>query len=229
MKSPNRTRHLLLSLAAMTLVATAPLHANDLDDTDADDTTESPPTPTPTTPATQKIQRENLITNPPFRIIRRPRVQQSGTTQQPLEIRGFTGTGDNLEISLTNPATRECHWVKIRDEDAKWYVESADPITRTATVRMNGIAMSLEMAKANEAPIPITPAATPTPVQGRGIIPAATPATNPGIPATATRTPRNSNWRPSDPSLNATPSGENYPRSRNYGSANPNPQNPRRR
>ena len=224
MKTTARTLKALLILAITTLATTSTLPANELDEADA--TTEAPDTPTPPSPTppgvSQKIQRENLITNPPFRIIRRPRVQQPGTVQQPLEIRGFAGIGDNLEISLTNPATRECHWVKIRDEDAKWYVESADPVTRIATVRMNGISMALEMAKASEAPTPITPALAPAPGRVIGTTPTAGPGPGPGG-APGIRNPQPGNWRTTNAPPNTVQSGENYPnpRTRGYGN-NPN-------
>jgi hypothetical protein len=122
-----------------------------------------------------KPKRENLITNSPFRIVRR-----SARLIQTLEIRGFSGRGDDLEVSLTNPATRECHWVKVRDADSKWYVESADPVLRTAVVRVNGATLDVEMAKPTLTPTPIRPAAvpvTPAPiVPARPVAPVARPA-----------------------------------------------------
>ncbi|MDR2982650.1 MAG: hypothetical protein LBV12_10440 [Puniceicoccales bacterium] len=98
-----------------------------------------------------QIRRENLITNSPFRIARR--WGRDTATRQPLELHGFVGSGDKMEISLTNPSTRECHWVKLRDENAKWYVESADAKSRTAVVRMDGMSINLEMVKASETPM----------------------------------------------------------------------------
>jgi len=128
----------------------------------------------------QKIRRENLIANSPFRLA--PRRLSAST--QPLEIRGFAGFGDNLEISLTNPRTRECHWVRLRDRDAKWYVKSADPIARTAVVELNGTTIDVEMVKASETPMPIRPAGG-APVTPRAVppvqAPVARPATQPAV------------------------------------------------
>lgn len=111
-------------------------------------------------PSKPEILRENLVNNSPFRAIRWNQRVSSGN--QPLELRGFAGSGDNLQVSLTDPRTRECQWVRVRDDNARWYVESADANTRTAVVRMDGIAINLEIAKASEVPIPITSRYTPT-------------------------------------------------------------------
>jgi hypothetical protein len=155
-----RPRHPLLFLLSA-LMAT-PLSAQDADgDTPADpDTateisTASPALPHADTPA-PAIRRENLINNSPFRI-RVPR-RDTTTAPQALEIRGFMGSGRNLEISLSNPNTLECQWVRVGDPDARWFVESADPVTRTASVRMDGMTISVHMAKPAELPPPAPPA-----------------------------------------------------------------------
>ncbi|MDR1817282.1 MAG: hypothetical protein LBR07_03710 [Puniceicoccales bacterium] len=109
---------------------------------------------TPASPAVEKIRRENLVSNNPFR----SGVIGRGGSAQTYEIRGFAGRGADLEVSITNPATRECHWVKVRDPEAKWFVESADPVARTAVIKINDVSLDIEMAKPSEMPTPIRPA-----------------------------------------------------------------------
>ncbi|MDR1498191.1 MAG: hypothetical protein LBS59_07275 [Puniceicoccales bacterium] len=198
-----------LCLAAFCLGATALLRLSAADDFDpyAFDDAPSPSgnaaasaetnapggaaSPAAETPTASEIKRENLITNSPFRRIR-PR---ETLTTQVLEIRGFTGRGADLEISITNPATRECHWVKVRDPDAKWFVESADPIARTAVVRMNGIPINIEIVKASENPIPIVASGAPprrpaTAMPGRPAVPGAVGGGAPGVRNNSFTAPR---------------------------------------
>ncbi len=115
------------------------------------------------------ILRENLVNNSPFRIVRRGR--GAVTSNQPLELRGFIGKGDKMEVSLTDPRTKECQWVRVGDHNARWYVESANSYTRTAVVRMDGISITLEMAKPNE--IPLTTASQHAPQSADAVVPEA--------------------------------------------------------
>jgi len=123
-----------------------------LADDDADGDADAAETPKDAAVA-GKAKRDNLISNSPFR---KPR--PNAPRLQTFEIRGFCGSGDNLEVSITNPATRECHWVKVRDPEAKWFVESADPVARTAVIKINDVSLDIEMAKPSEMPTPIRPA-----------------------------------------------------------------------
>lgn len=116
------------------------------------------------------ILRENLVNNSPFRAVRRGRgVVMSN---QPLELRGFIGRGENMEVSLTDPRTKECQWVRVRDPNARWYVESANSYTRSAVVQMDGISITLEMSKPSE--IPITTASQHAPQPAPAVV--ATPS-----------------------------------------------------
>ncbi|MDR2981603.1 MAG: hypothetical protein LBV12_05075 [Puniceicoccales bacterium] len=75
----------------------------------------------------------------------------------PLELHGMIGSGDNMEVSITNPQTNESQWVKVRDKTAKWYVESANPAARSVVVQMNGMAVKLEMIRNTGEPMSIAP------------------------------------------------------------------------
>jgi hypothetical protein len=55
------------------------------------------------------------------------------------------GRGENALISITNPDTGESQWVRLRDERAKWYVESINPKTRSVVVLLNNMSVKLEM------------------------------------------------------------------------------------
>jgi hypothetical protein len=63
----------------------------------------------------------------------------------PLELRGIMGRGENALISITNPETGESQWVRLRDERAKWYVESMNLKNRSVVVRLHGMVLKLEM------------------------------------------------------------------------------------
>ncbi|MDR2844603.1 MAG: hypothetical protein LBV28_00730 [Puniceicoccales bacterium] len=206
MKTPDNTRHshitdgtgavaalcLLLALAAPVITRADDDLIIDLPDdptpTAATTTPDAPAKPDGTDAAKPEIQRQNLVTNSPFRAVRWTR--RVTANAQPLEIRGFVGSGENLEVSITNPQTRECHWIKVRDENAKWYIDRADPIARTAVVRMDGILINLEIVKPTETPLPITAAGgaavaarpLPAPVGGGAlqIGPGGVPQTGPG-------------------------------------------------
>lgn len=156
----------LLHGAALLLTATI-LRAQDAlqpASAQADDGNEAPAAIVPPSsaipeakPPKPEIKRENLITNSPFRTARV--LSRTGGNTQQLEIRGFYGSGDALEVSLTNPLTRECHWVKVGDSDARWKVTSADPVARTAVVEMNGMVISVSMAQVDERPLSIASSA----------------------------------------------------------------------
>jgi hypothetical protein len=55
------------------------------------------------------------------------------------------GRGENALISITNPITGESQWVRLRDNRAKWYVESINPKTRSVVVLLNNMSVKLEM------------------------------------------------------------------------------------
>ncbi len=147
MKTPSRLSVLRFCALAACLPVIAGAQDNDISDS-------ATPASPATAPEKPEIFRENLINNSPFRAVSGRR----NTAQQPLELHGFVGNGKNLEVSLTNPGTRECRWVRLRDENAKWFVESADPEKRTAVVRLDGVSLNLEMVHPNETPLSITPA-----------------------------------------------------------------------
>ena len=129
-------------------------------------------TPVETAPAERPtILRENLVNNSPFRMVQRGR---GPVSNQPLELRGFIGKGDKMEVSLTDSRTKECQWVRVGDPDARWYVESANSYTRTAVVRMDGISLSLEMAQPSETPL--TTASQHAPQPAPAVVTAQQPA-----------------------------------------------------
>jgi hypothetical protein len=55
------------------------------------------------------------------------------------------GRGENALISITNPVTGESQWVRLRDNRAKWYVESINSKTRSVVVLLNNMSVKLEM------------------------------------------------------------------------------------
>jgi hypothetical protein len=77
----------------------------------------------------------------------------------PLEMHGLIGRGENAQVSITNPSTGESQWVRVRDTKAKWYVESVNPKSRSAIVRMDGMTLKLEMVTTTGEPMSITPQA----------------------------------------------------------------------
>jgi hypothetical protein len=146
-------------LAALSLGAASALSQEGTTPAQANDAEAMPATAHASPAAKSEIKRENLITNSPFRTARI--LNRTGGNTQQLEIRGFSGSGDKLEVSLTNPLTRECHWVKVGDPDARWKVTSADPAARTAIVEINGMVISVSMAQVDERPLGITSSAAP--------------------------------------------------------------------
>ncbi|MDR2863391.1 MAG: hypothetical protein LBV54_05920 [Puniceicoccales bacterium] len=157
-KTPVRTPVPALRALCLLCSFLIPVSGNAAETDDDSSTAETPPAsaaaPTPA-PGKTKIYREDLITNSPFRQMT-PGLLRPGqiAAAQPLEIHGFLGHGENLEVSLTNPVTRECLWVRVRDRSAKWYVESADPVARTAVVVVDRVPVTL-VVRASERSLPI--------------------------------------------------------------------------
>jgi hypothetical protein len=89
----------------------------------------------------------------------------------PLELHGMMGKGDKAQVSLTDPATGESQWVRVRDAKAKWFVEGVDFRSRSAIVRLEGGApMKLEMILTTGEPMSITPRVAPLPAGEFGMV-----------------------------------------------------------
>lgn len=91
--------------------------------------------------------------------------ERRGATERasyaPLELHGMIGSGDSAQVSISNPETGESQWVRVRDSKAKWYVESANPKSRSVVVRLDGMALKLEMITNTGEPMSIAPQPTP--------------------------------------------------------------------
>lgn len=98
------------------------------------------------TPAAPEYRRASLVERTPFAKIERGPAR--AVTGGPLELRGFFGSGKDLEVSITRTDTKEASWVKIGDTASKWVVESADPEAGTAEVRFEGQRLHLSLARA---------------------------------------------------------------------------------
>ena len=79
----------------------------------------------------------------------------------PLELRGFYGSKDALEVSLTRPETKEAAWVRVGDKSAKWVVDEADPVAGTAEVRFDGLQLHLRLAQPEQPEAVAEPEAKP--------------------------------------------------------------------
>lgn len=77
----------------------------------------------------------------------------------PLELRGFFGAGESLEVSLSKSGTAESVWARVGDKNAKWPVESADPVAGTADVRYDGLLLHLKLARPETPDLTVKPAA----------------------------------------------------------------------
>jgi hypothetical protein len=123
-----------------------------------------------TTPAAPEYRRSTLVERGPFARPERGRAQV--TSGGPIELRGFFGEGEKLEVSLTKPDTKESAWVKVGDTSAKWLVDSADPSAGTAEVRYDGMRLHLSLARTEEvattASAPAPEVKVEEPSRGRG-------------------------------------------------------------
>ena len=89
--------------------------------------------------------RASIVERSPFAQSARARRSGSG---DPLELRGFYGSGPGLQVSLTRPDTKESAWITVGDKNAKWVVETADAEAGTADVNFDGLKLHLTLAKA---------------------------------------------------------------------------------
>lgn len=107
-----------------------------------------------------EYRRSSLVERTPFAKNERGPVRAS--SGGPLELRGFFGSGKDMEVSLTRPDNKESAWVRVGDTTSKWFVESADPDAGTAEVRYDGLRLHLTLARPEE--VTMTPPA-PAPVK----------------------------------------------------------------
>ncbi len=113
------------------------------------------------TTGTLVAQNEDAARRERWEQRRRNRQSQENRSFSPLELHGMIGSGENLEVSIKNPETGESQWVKLRDKKAKWYVESANPLARSVVVRLNGMALKLDLTANTGEPMSIAPQPTP--------------------------------------------------------------------
>lgn len=92
-----------------------------------------------------EYRRSSVIERSPFAKSDRP--GRKGVSGDALELRGFFGSGDNLQVSLMRPDTRESAWVTVGDKNAKWVVETADIQAGTAEVVLDGLRLNLKLAQ----------------------------------------------------------------------------------
>ncbi len=111
----------------------------------------------PAAPATVEYRRASLAERPPFAKAERGAVKPS--SGGPLDLRGFFGSGDSLEVSLSRPDGKESAWCKVGDKSAKWVVDAADPDAGTATVHFDGMLLQLKLARPEPPSFTVTPAA----------------------------------------------------------------------
>jgi hypothetical protein len=80
------------------------------------------------------------------------------------------GSGENAWVSITDAGTGASKWVRVRDPNPneKWFVESVNPRNRSAIVRMDGMALKLEMITNTGEPMSIAPQPVSLPVSDAG-------------------------------------------------------------
>lgn len=99
-------------------------------------------------PAAPEYRRASLLERTPFaKAERGPAKPVSGG---PLELRGFFGSGDKLEVSLSRADGKESAWVRVGDKTAKWVVDAADPDAGTAEVHFDGVLLHLRLMRPEE-------------------------------------------------------------------------------
>ena len=68
------------------------------------------------------------------------------------ELRGFFGSGENLEVSLRKSGDDASRWIKVGQKSGDLLVEKADPKTGIVTLVVKGTRHSLRLAVAIPAP-----------------------------------------------------------------------------
>ena len=100
----------------------------------------------------------NLVDRNPFMTPQQESQKKAEPTPQPqrspppLSLRGIMKIGETWEFSIHHKKKNQSNWVKLKDENAAYYVSAYDQEQKTITLKMSGQTVRLSLQKPDLSP-----------------------------------------------------------------------------